>query len=326
MNKLSAINESSTRYLDKTMPFVSIIMPNFNGGDFVIKAIESILNLDYPDDRFELVIIDNGSSDNSRQDIKREFTSRFNSNKLRLIGLDSNVGAPAALNTGINNANKDYDYILKLDNDIILERNSLIELVRCGESSSLIGMIGGKVFYFSDKRRLHLIGSRLSPFYGGALGIGKYKLDNNQYNKNLELDGVNGCMMLVKRELIDRVGLMDEKYFLYFDDIDWGLRAMRSGFKSVYCHNAVAYHNTSLPHKRFQNKNWLYYAIYNSFYFMKKNYSGFNRFIFFIATNMRILYYILGVLVNNNIFRQKELLKTIFSAYGNGIVCLGKKE
>jgi GT2 family glycosyltransferase len=171
-----------------------------------------------------------------------------------------------------------------------------------------------------------LIGSKLSPLYGGGIGIGKYQLDNNSYNKNLELDAVNGCMMLVKRQVIDKIGLMDEKYFLYFDDLDWGLRAQRNGFKSIYCHKAVAFHNTPKPYKRFQSSRWLYYAIFNSFYFMKRNYSGVNLFLFFISAHARIIYYTFGMSSNNNISCQWGLVRIIGKAYIEGMRYLWKKE
>lgn len=310
----------------KISPFVSVVFPNFNGGNFVIKVIDSILSLNYPTERFEIIIIDNGSSDNSPETIKSRCASYIDSKKIKLIELDSNVGAPAAYNIGIKNADENYDYILKLDNDLILDKNSLAELIKSGESDVKIGIVGGKVFYFSEKERLHLIGSKLRPFYGGGIGIGKYKLDRNKYNKNLELDAVNGCMMLVKSSLINEIGLMDEKYFLYFDDLDWSLRAVRKGFKSIYCHNATAFHNTSPPYKRFQSRNWLHYAVYNSFYFMRKNYTGLDRLIFLIATHLRVLHYIVGIFLNNNIFKQIYLLKTVFSSYSKGMAYLWIKE
>jgi GT2 family glycosyltransferase len=306
-------------------PFVSAVIPNLNGGDFVLRAIDSILNLNYSPQRLEIIIVDNNSADNSLQRIKEAFAPQIDSKKLKLIELDSNLGAPAAYNVGINNANKNFEYIFKLDNDVILDKDSLTELVNCAESESKIGMVGGKVFYLSDKKRLHLIGSRLRAIYGGGIGIGKYKLDNQRYAKDLTMDAVNGCMLLVKKSLIDEIGLMDEKYFLYFDDLDWALRAQSKGYQSIFRHKALAYHNTSLPYKRFRSKTWLYYAIYNSFYFMKKNYTGMDRFLFLLATHIRLLCYMFGVIRHNNLSKQRDLLKVVFDSYWRGMRYLWKK-
>jgi len=292
----------------------------------VVKAIDSVFDSDYPKEAFEVLVVDNNSSDNSRKLIKDKYNFCMDSGKLKLIELESNLGAPAAYNTGIKNAQKSYDYIVKMDNDLILDKNCLTELIKCAESDDSIGIVGGKVFYYSDRQRLHLIGSRLSPFYGGGLGIGKYELDSDRYNRNLELDAVNGCMMLVKRPLIDKIGLMDEKYFLYFDDIDWSLRARKGGFKSVYCCKALAFHNTQEPCKRFQSERWLHYAIYNGFYFMKKNYSIFGRSVFFAALSIRTLNYAIGICLNNDLARQRGLLKTVFNSYSKGMEYLWKKE
>jgi len=242
------------------------------------------------------------------------------------VELKANVGAPAAYNVGIKNAREDYEYILKLDNDVVLKRNCLAELVDCAESDSQIGFVGGKVYYYSDNKRLHLIGSKVRPFYGGGLGIGKYRLDKGRYEKDLQLDAVNGCMALVKRSVIDEVGLMDERYFLYFDDLDWALRAMGRNFKNVYRHKAVAFHNTSHPYMRFQSKVWLHYAVYNGFYFMKKHYSGLARFAFLSAIHVRVAGYIIGVFLNNKGLSRRELIKTIINAYTKGLKYIWKSE
>jgi len=306
-------------------PYVSIVFPNFNGGDFITKAIDSVMALNYPDECFELVIVDNNSSDNSVKMIKEKYSPFLDSKKIKLIKLSSNVGAPCAYNKGIGNSKREYGYILKLDNDVILDRNSLKEMIKCAEQDNTTGIVGGKVFYFSDKKRLHLVGSKISPFYAGGRGIGKFKLDTEAYNKNLELDAVNGCMMLVKRRLIDEIGLMDESYFLYYDDLDWSLSASRNSFKSIYCAKAVAFHNTSFPNKRFQSKTWLYYAVFNSFYFMQKNYKGLSRIVFFVAIHLRVLMWVHGILFNNDISKYPALFKTVSTAYLKGIKRLFKK-
>ncbi len=307
------------------LPFVSIVMPNFNGGGFVVETINSLIGLDYPPERFEIIVVDNSSTDDSLKAVRKEYALYIDSGRLKVIENDANRGAPAAYNTGIKNADSNYDYILKLDNDIVLDRQALLELVKCAESDPKIGMTGGKVFYYADRKRLHLIGSSLSPVFAGGIGIGKNIPDNADFNRDRLIDAVNGCMMLVRRELIEKVGLMDERYFLYYDDLDWVLRARSKGFKNKYCHKAIAYHNTSQPEKRFQSQRWLYYAIFNSFYFMKKHYGGFSFFVFFIADHIKIFYYLLKVLLNNSA-RRKELVKVIIKAYTEGIGSLWKKE
>ena len=308
-----------------TLPFVSIVIPNYNGGPFLMNLIDSILHLEYPADRYEVIIINNNSSDGSLEALKSRYPSFIADNKIKLIESTVNAGAPAAYNMGINKADKAYDYILKLDSDMVLTRDCLMELIKCGGSGPKIGFVGGKVFYYSDKTKLHLIGSRLSPFYSGGIGIGKCKSASSLYDKDREIDVVNGCMMLVKRAVIDEAGLMDENYFLYFDDLDWTLRAMRKGYKSIYCSKALAYHNTSEPYKRFQNKKWIHYAVYNGFYFMKKNYKGIDRAIFLISMHIRILAYFYGIMRNNTFFKQIELVKALALAYCGGLKYLWKR-
>lgn len=304
--------------LDNT-PFVSIVFPNYNGGNFILKTIDSLINLNYPYENFEIIIVDNGSQDYSLHLIKQCYAKEIENSKIKPIELPKNIGAPSAYNIGIKNSCKECQFVLKMDNDLVLDRNCLNALIEPFKNNRDIGITGGKVLYYSLKNRIHLIGTMISPFYAGGRGIGKYKLDNKKFDREIELDAVNGCMMLIKKEVFDKIGLMDENYFLYFDDIDLSLRAKRAGFRRVYCYKARAYHNTSLPNKRFQSEKWLHYAIYNSFYFTKRNYKGISRLIFFFAINIRIIGYAVGVLLNNKLSFQKKLLITIFNSYKKGL-------
>lgn len=304
-------------------PFISIVFPNYNGGDFVLETMDSLLKSDYPDDCYEIIVVDNVSTDESLQLIKHRFGEQIKRRKIKIFELSKNVGAPAAYNLGIKNSRSGYDFILKMDNDLVLEKDCIKELVKAFESDKNIGATGGKVLYYSQRDRLHLIGTKIRPFYAGGRGIGKYKLDNKRFDIPLYPDAVNGCLMLIKKELLEKVGLMDEKYFLYFDDIDLSLRAKRYGFKQLYCYKARAYHNTSIPAKRFQSARWLHYAVYNSFYFMKKNYHGIDRFIFFLSLNFNMIRYACGILLNNNKFNLKyKLLCILLKSYFQGLSLL----
>lgn len=306
--------------------FISIVLPNYNGGNFVLKTVDSLMGLAYPDDRFEIIIVDNGSTDGLFELIKQHYAVEIKSEKIKFIELGKNFGAPYAYNTGIKKASLNSEFILKMDNDLILEKDCLNELKAPFENDKRVGVTGGKVYYYSQKNRIHLIGSKISPFYGGGIGIGRFKLDNKKFDRQLKVDAVNGCLMLIRKDLLERVGLMDENYFLYFDDIDLSLKIKSAGFKQVYCYKARAYHNTSTPDKRFQSEKWLHYAIYNSFYFMKKNYRGLNRCVFFLAINFRVGIYIFGVLKNNKADKRISLLFTILDSYKKGLKCLWKKE
>lgn len=310
---------------NKEIPFISAIFPNYNGGEFILETIKSLLESAYPYSCLEIIMVDNRSTDESCSLVKSHFANQIKEGKIKLIELNRNAGAPYAYNMGIKMAKADYDFILKIDNDLIVEVDCINELLKPFFDSPDIGVTGGKVFYYSQKERLHLIGSRISPFFAGGRGVGKYRIDHNKFNVPLYFDAVNGCMMLIKREVFEKVGLMDENYFLYFDDIDLSLRATNAGFKHFYCYKARAYHNTATPNKRFQSKRWLRYAIYNSFYFMKKNYKGMDVFIFFLAINLNMARYIAGVILNNKFNMCKNLLNVIFSSYADGLVLFLKK-
>lgn len=319
--KLSA-NQSKKVFfplLESETPFVSMVFPNFNGGEFIIKTINSLKDLNYPPECFEIIIVDNGSSDGSTEAIKNNFAKEINSNRIKLIELGKNAGAPFAYNTGIKNIDKKSQFILKMDNDIILDRDCLRQLLAPFRRFSDVAISGGKVLYYTENDRIHLIGTSISPLFAGGRGIGKYKIDNNRFDKDFRIDAVNGCLMLIRKGLFEKIGLMDENYFLYFDDIDFSLRAKRKGLKQMYCYRARAYHNTAVPKKRFQSERWLHYAIYNSFYYMKKNYQGCSSFIFFLAINANMARYMFNVLLHNHLKDSKRLIGLMLDSYKKGM-------
>jgi len=192
-----------------------------------------------------------------------------NWHNLKLIKISYNIGAPAALNKAAKAATLDYDYLWKLDNDVVIDQNSLIHLVQTGQEKESIGMIAGTNYYFDEKQTIWGIGGMMDYNFGIARNVGKNQKDTNQYKRSENFDYLPGCALLVKKSVVEKIGLLDEKYFVYYDETDWNIRAKKAGFDLVYPPKAKIWHKASRTTQEgsiFKN----YYLTRNKLLFLQK--------------------------------------------------------
>jgi hypothetical protein len=307
------------------IPFITIGVPTLNRSEFICEVIDSLLNQDYPKDKMEIIIVNNGSTDTTERIIKEKYLKNVGNN-IKLISLRRNIGAPAAYNTAIRYAHKDFDFFCKMDDDVVLDSNCLREMIACTKRihADKLGVLGAKVYYYWDKKRIHAVGSNIKPYYVGGRAIGKNVIDNGCFDQDMFFSSVNGCLMLVKRDVIEKVGMLDETYFIYYDDHDWSKRIEKAGYKHLYCFRAVAYHNT-LPQKRFYSKFWLYYSTRNSFLFIYKNYVGFKRIIGLMAIHVNMLRSLIQGILTTKDKNYLSIINAIFKGYKAGITQRGNK-
>ena len=204
---------------------VSIIIPNYNGGQFLINCLKSIYTL-HPSYPPEVIIVDNASIDGSQTKAKKKFP------QIKLIQFQKNQGFSKAVNKGIRKAKGDFIFIL--NNDTLLEKGCLKELVKTFEKDNKIGIVGGKII--NPKGKFDLPGFKLNPYLGFMI------YDSKNRNQEREIDWVSGSAMMVKKEVFEKIGLLDEKFFFYFEDTDFCLRAKRAGFKIYYQPKAKIIH------------------------------------------------------------------------------------
>jgi len=241
-------------------PKVFIIILNWNGRADTLECLESLKNNDYPN--YQVVIIDNGSKDKFSI-LDSEIKVIYNKENLGFSG-GNNVGIKYALE---NNA----DYILLLNNDAIVSQDFLSKLVETGESNENIGLIGPKIYFYppvgeagGDKNKIWSAGGRINWLYNKGEMIGHNQKDKGQYNspKIQETEFLTGCCVLVKKQVIEKIGLMPEEYFLYYEDTDWSLKARENGFKSVFVPDAKIWHKGSQSSIA-DSPSYIYYHIRN---------------------------------------------------------------
>lgn len=256
-------------------PKVSIVILNWNGWKDTVECIESLAKIDYPN--YEIIVVDNGSTDESVIKLKMlQMRAEKAVNKnFKIIENKENLGFSGGNNVGIRFALKsNADYILLLNNDTLVKPNFLSELVKIGESSSKIGLIGPKIYFAVEPNRIW--------FGGGKINWLKTKGEHLNYNKTDDKktslqpstyqvsDYLTGCCLLIKRAAVEKIGMLSEDYFLYYEDTDYCLRAQEAGWQCVYIPSAYIWHKISQSTREF-SPSYIYYHSRNGLMLAKKH-------------------------------------------------------
>jgi GT2 family glycosyltransferase len=242
------------------MPLVSIIIVSYNGGDFLLNCLNSVLKTDYPN--YEIIVVDNGSTDGSIEIIKQKFK------KIKIIENGKNLGFSIGNNIGIRSSCG--DYIVLLNQDTIVTKNWLKELVKEAKRHGE-GFYNPKILLIDNPKLLDSAGNNLH-ITGIAMPRGLYEADRGQYNKFEEIAYANGTCVLLPKTTLQIVGLLDPVYFAYGEDVDWSWRGRMLGIKSYYVPSATIYHKHSLNWGRL-SKRKLYFVERNRLLTNLKNYS-----------------------------------------------------
>lgn len=232
-------------------PSVAAVVLNYNGKDVTLEALESLTAMDYP--TYHLVVVDNGSTDGSYEAIAERFP------QVAQVRTEENLGPAGGANLGIRWAlDRGHDYVMLLNNDIEVEPGMLTELVRVAENAPEIGVVGPKGYYYWDRERIWSAGGSLRFAEAITRERGEGELDRGQWDETQEVDYVNGCVMLVKRQCFERVGLWDPVFHLSVEDADFCWRVKRAGWTCWYAPKARFWHMVSVstggykPPKTFQ--------------------------------------------------------------------------
>lgn len=201
---------------------------------------------------------------------EKEIYSMQSNKKLILIENSVNLGFSGGNNIGLKYALKNLksDYILLLNNDTVVDTDFLTEMLEVANSNNQIGFLGPKTYYYTDKNIICFAGGLLNMSKGKPHAIGVNEVDNHQYNKIRNVDYVEGSCLLVKKEVLDKIGLFDTKYFAYWEETDLCKRGSKVGYHAVYVPRAKIWHKVSAS---FNSPLKLYYYTRNKIWFMKKN-------------------------------------------------------
>ena len=200
-----------------------------------------------------MIVVDNGSKE------PLSFNKVFlkNNPKVDLLRSESNLGFSGGNNLGIQHAidHYDSDYYLLLNSDTIVTKDFLQELVKMMKSDPRIGLAASKVYFhrgyeyfensYTEAEKHHVlwyVGGRIDWTNLLSYHIGIDEVDRGHFNNETETDYATGCVMMISREVIERVGRLDDRFFLYSEDVDFSLRVREAGLKVMYCPSSVIYH------------------------------------------------------------------------------------
>jgi GT2 family glycosyltransferase len=248
---------------DQAQPLVYVIVLHWRNYEHTHAAITSILKNSYAN--YRVIIVDNGSFNTSVEQLQREFpqvTFKIN---------DSNLGFSKGCNVGIQEALKDVhcEYVLLMNNDATIERDSLQAAVDVAEKRSSIGIVSGKILSSRPPHTIWYAGGRIHSWRGRAVVRGFGEVDRGQYDHPSETGFVTGALMLIKRVLLTTVGLLSEEYFFGVEDWDFSERTRRAGFTIYYEPSCLAHHAADGSHWNYDPK--FFYNCYRNKLIFQQN-------------------------------------------------------
>lgn len=237
---------------------VAIIVLNWNRADDTIECLKSIQKIKASNVRLHNVVIDNASTDDSVERISDYVSNQLTTN-YQLLTTKSNLGFAGGNNVGIKYALENgADYIVLLNNDTIVTSNLIEGLLKTFAEHPKVGAISPKI-YFAKGFEFHKARYKKSDLgrviwyaggdmdwknvYGSNHGVDE--VDNGQFEEILKTDFTTGCCMVVPREVIEKVGMLDESYYLYMEDVDLCERIRKAGFEVLYTPYAYLWHKVS---------------------------------------------------------------------------------
>lgn len=285
-----------------TYPLVSIITVNYNQCQVTGQLLRSLQTINYRNT--EILVVDNGSTSQPIDSLIFQFP------RVHFLKSPQNLGFAGGNNLAIRKAKG--DYFLFLNNDTEVDPDFLTPLVECLQQKANAGMASPKINYFTDKNLIQYAGSsEMNPYTGRNRCIGYQEQDRGQFDAIYPTAFIHGAAMLVAREVLEKVGLMDESFFLYYEELDWCARARQAGFTVWYVGESVVYHKESVSTGQ-DSPFKLYYLTRNRLLFMRRNYPVHQwllNFLFFSAVSLPL--HLIGLAIK----RQFKHMAAFWKAY-----------
>lgn len=248
-------------------PKISVIILNWNGLKDTIECLESVRKIDYPN--YDVIVVDNGSTDGSPETLRREFT------EIALIENKGNLGYAEGNNVGIRYALKNgAAYIFILNNDTIVDSAILKEFIKAAAEHKDAGIFGAKIYYYSEPAKIWFAGGEWDKRQMSFSHIGFNEFDNNgKYNETRVIDYACGCALFFKKEVAEKIGMFDPRFYLILEEADWCYRARRFGYRVFLAPEAKVLHKISVSFGGNRAPLYIYYFTRNRLLWAKKNLS-----------------------------------------------------
>jgi hypothetical protein len=249
---------------------VVIVILNWNSADDTLAAVESVLKMDYPN--YHLVIVDNGSTDDSAGKL-----SQIEDARVQLVRSEENLGFTGGCNLGFDWAlAHGADYVWLLNSDAITEAGTLSSLVRLAETDATIGLISPLLASLQRPSTLIYAGGFYNAELPGCKMTREIETGKKWVAEHSSQVVLLGTALLVRAELLRRIGKLDDVFFAYWEDIDFSMRSNQAGFRNAVDFSSVVFHSEKFPtpHPEDVKPHFWYYVARNEIRFWKK-YAGF---------------------------------------------------
>jgi len=221
-----------------TADVLHVIVLNWNGESVIGPCLRSLEQV--TDVSLRIIVVDNASTDDSIELVRRDFpeVAVIENGRNLLFAEGNNVGLRSALANGGR-------YLLLLNNDTEVDPGFAVRMYEALRGDEHIGIVGPKILYYDDPRRIWYGGGDFYPVLGVPRHRHIRRIDGSFADRRRDTGYVSGCALLVRREVIEDIGMLDPVYTMYCEDVDFCLRARRSGWRCVYEPSAVVWHKVS---------------------------------------------------------------------------------
>lgn len=239
---------------------ISVILVNYNGLSYNDACIESLL-ASTGCGRLQIVVVDNASTDGSYAKLQERWGRHP---QVTLVQAERNLGFAGGNNIGIRKALETApDFLMLLNNDTVIEPDAIGHLIALQKETG--GIVAPKILYADRRDIVWSAGGEFSPVIAKSRHIGYNKPDGPAYDEDCSCSFANGCCFLMSHSVFDKIGYMDERFFLYYEDNEYSLRAVSGNISIWYCHKAVVYHkvngatkgNEKAANAYYIARNWL---------------------------------------------------------------------
>ena len=243
-------------------PLVSIITINYNESAVTLEMLQSLKGLTYPN--VEVILVDNASPNDNPDVIKQQFP------EVNLIKSKKNLGFAGGNNLGVKAAKG--EYLLFINNDTIVPEGFIEPLVRTLQKDTTIGMVSPKIKFHWNPELIQYAGyTPMSHWTIRNNSIGYHQKDDGRFDEARETASVHGAAMMVPKTVLDKVGMMTEIYFLYYEEHDWAEMVKKAGYKIYYQPKSYILHKESVSTGKFSPLK-TYYISRNRILFARRNF------------------------------------------------------
>lgn len=279
---------------------VAIIILNWNAYDDTFECLKSLEKLQHVS--YHVFLVDNNSKDYSFNRLKEDyFSNKFNLT-ITFIQTGANLGFAGGNNVAIKIAfDKEYKYYWLLNNDAVVEENSLYHLIDKLKCNPEIGIVGSKIIQYGSDI-IEYAGAKVNLYTGTPRMLGQGELLNNAlFNESKKVDFVSGCSLAFRKELLEQVGYMNEDYFMYYEETEWCLRSAKMGWKVIFEPKSVVHHKgfSSSGGRLNPSPSIEYYDMRNAFIMIKRTQSKMNCIFAFIYMFPKSIKKIIKIYIRN---------------------------